>query len=84
MPEIDRGLLIVLLIVGLVILVNIGLLYGMLSGSTRQQFEMLRRAAQRARNPWSEEDDDLKELRGRIARLQSREPSEADPDEPDG
>ena len=71
MEWLDRGWLTVGVIVGLVLLFNIGLLYAMLSGSTKTQLKMLQRILERGRNPWQREDDDLRELNARSRRLQA-------------
>lgn len=80
---IDRGALIVIIVVAAVVLINVGLLYGLLSGSTRQQIDMLRRVARRARNPWAAENEALRNLHGRVAKLGSPDRHPQDPDESD-
>lgn len=80
---VEQGTLLVILIIGAIVLFNIGLLYGLMSGSTRQQIEMIRRAARKARNPWAAEQEALQDLRGRVARLGTSGSGEADPDESD-
>lgn len=75
----DGDWITVALIILAVVLFNVGLLYSLLSGSARTQWDMLRRLAQRSRNPWQREDDALRELRSRSARLNS-----VPPEDPDG
>lgn len=69
MEWLDRGWLAVALIGGLVVLLNLGLLYALLSGSAQSQLDMLRRLAQQARHPWRRENEALHELRQRALRL---------------
>lgn len=80
---VEEGTLLVIVIVGAILLFNIGLLYGLMSGSTRQQIEMIRRAARKARNPWAAEDEALRDLHGRVARLGTSGSAEGDADEHD-
>lgn len=80
---IEQGTLLVILIVGAVLLFNVGLLYGLMSGSTRQQIDMLRRAARKARNPWAAEDEALRDLHGRVGRLGATRSADGESDEPD-
>lgn len=75
----DGDWITVALILLAVVLFNVGLLYSLLSGSARTQWDMLRRLAQRSRNPWQREDDDLRKLRSRSARL-----NPVPPEDPDG
>lgn len=75
----DGDWITVALIILAVVLFNVGLLYSLLSGSARTQWDMLRRLAQRSRNPWQRGDDALRELRSRSARLKP-----VPPEDPDG
>lgn len=68
----DNGILLVVVIIVLVLLFNVGLIFGLYSGSTQRQIEMLRKAARRARNPWEREDRDLRDLHDRVSELDSR------------
>lgn len=79
MAWLDGDWITVALIILAVVLFNVGLLYSLLSGSARTQWDMLRRLAQRSRNPWQREDDALRELRSRSARL-----NPSPPEDPDG
>lgn len=66
-------------IVAVVVLFNVGLIYSLISGSAAAQWDMVRRIAERSRNPWRQEDRDLQELRQRAERL--RQDSEEHVDE---
>lgn len=66
---IERGWVLACLIIGAVVAINVGLMYSLLSGGARQQWEILRKAARRARDPWQEEDRDLEELHRRVLGL---------------
>lgn len=66
-------------LIGLVVLLfNIGLIYGLLSGATQQQIDMLRRITRRARNPWQPTNQSLDELHERVSRLAAGEAEAAD------
>lgn len=71
MEWLDQGWLTVGVIVGLALLFNIGLLYAVLSGSTKTHLKIMERILERARNPWQREDEDLRELNARTRRLQA-------------
>lgn len=66
------------LIVVVVVLFNLGLIYSLLSGSAAEQWDMVRRIAERSRNPWQREDEALKELRERADRLRPKTEKGAD------
>lgn len=69
----------VVALIGLaVLLFNVGLIYGLLSGSTQEQIEMMRRIAQRARNPWQPANKALDELHERVAGLSNSNAAPAD------
>ncbi len=55
-----------------VLVFNVGLIYGLLSGSLQRQVEILRRLAQRARHPWQREDEALADLHNRAGRLRQQ------------
>jgi hypothetical protein len=77
----DSGWPIIALIGTAVLLFNIGLIFGLRSGATQEQIEMIRKAVGRARNPWATEDENLDALRDSVAGLQ---PAESDPADEDG
>ncbi len=66
------------LILALVVLVNLGLIYSLISGSAAAQWDMVRRIAERTRNPWQSEDEALSELRERADRLRPNSEQGAD------
>ncbi len=70
--ELDRGVLILCVIIGAVILFNVSLIYSLMSGGARQQLDLLSRAARRARSPWQAEDRALDELRAAVDRLETQ------------
>ncbi len=53
----------------IVVLVNIILIGAYRSRSARHEFEALSRVFQRVKNPWKDEEDQLKELSRRVADL---------------
>ena len=63
----------VALVIGLTLLivigVNVALYFAFRDRSLPHQIELFRRAAQRARNPWQDEDDALGELSNLVAQL---------------
>lgn len=74
----ERASLVICLTVVAVIFINVGIfsLFRRGPGNSAGQVEMLRRAAHRARQPWQEEDDNLKELSRQVAAL--KQPPEED------
>jgi hypothetical protein len=67
----------VTLVIGLTLLIVIGanvlLYFSFRDRSLPHQIELFRRAAQRARNPWQDEDDDLGELSNLVAKLKNKD-----------
>jgi hypothetical protein len=78
---VGSGWLIVAIIGLAVLLLNIGLLYGLRTGATQEQIGMIRKAFRRARNPWIDEDQSLSDLRRRVEAMGQRDESD---DEQDG
>ncbi|MDX1438105.1 MAG: hypothetical protein R3335_14940 [Anaerolineales bacterium] len=74
------------LIVGLVVMMNILLFAGFKRGSILRGFfgdvDMYRKATQRARNPWADEDSNLQELSKLVQTLKGDEDHSA-PDAPE-
>lgn len=72
------------LVIGLVLLiviaVNGGLILAVRRGGTQRQIELLRRAAKAAKNPWSEQNKAISELRERVSELESERTHPPDPD----
>lgn len=64
-----RAALVIVLTLVIVIGVNAAIYVSLRSRKTVGQIELLRRAANRARNPWEDEDNDLRELSRRVAAL---------------
>lgn len=69
--EMDRALLVVCLTVGAVILFNVMIYLSLRRGKGVTSVDLMRRAAQRARNPWQDEDDALRELSEIVSGLRS-------------
>jgi uncharacterized protein HemX len=67
--------LVICLTLFIVVGVNAALYVALRRGNEAGQIELFRRAAQRAREPWKQEDEALRELSRRVAGLQ-RERSE--------
>jgi hypothetical protein len=81
MNEPDSNGIIFILVGAGIILFNIGIIYGLLTGSTQRQLKFFRRAFQNVRRPFASESEALDELHQRIERLnQPVEPDEADSD----
>ncbi len=72
---IDRpeGILLACIILGLVVLFNVGLMYSLLRSDPNHPIAILGKAARRARSPWQEEDEGLAELRRRVDSLRADE-----------
>jgi hypothetical protein len=78
----ERASLVICLTVVMVIFINLAI-FSLLRrgpGSNINQVEMLRRAARRARQPWQEEDDNLKELSRQVAALKHPHEEEEEED----
>ncbi|MFP3852969.1 MAG: hypothetical protein ACLFWD_01605 [Anaerolineales bacterium] len=58
-----------------IILLNLGIIYALLTGSAQRQLEVFHRLVANARRPWQAEDKSLSELRDRIEHLQPEESS---------
>jgi hypothetical protein len=79
-PEFSPAAVICLTLL-IVVAVNGGLILAMRRGGSHRQVDMLRRAAKAARNPWTQQEEEMSELRERVSQL---EPEEADPSKTDG
>ncbi|NPV75611.1 MAG: hypothetical protein HPY59_04470 [Anaerolineae bacterium] len=66
----------------LIVVINLGLLVTLRRRSIHNQFEPLSRAIRRARRPWQEEDEQIKELSRRVAALQSHPAPISEQEEP--
>jgi hypothetical protein len=78
--DIDRAFLVVILTVAGVIAFNVMIYLSLRRGKEVTTIDLMRKAARRARNPWKDEDDALKELANLVSDLQSdkQEPEAAD------
>ncbi|UCH59194.1 MAG: hypothetical protein JSV61_13370 [Anaerolineales bacterium] len=61
--------LVICLTLFIVIGINAAIYASIRRGNTVGQIELLRKAAKRARNPWEDEDEALKELSKRVSEL---------------
>ena len=68
--DMDRALLVICLTVGVVILINVMIYLSLRRGNEVTTVDLFRKAAKRARNPWKDEDDALRELSDIVAGLQ--------------
>jgi hypothetical protein len=76
----NRVTIVLCLTVAAIVLINL-MIFSLLRrkpDNSVGQIEMLRRAAQRARQPWQEEDDNLAELSRKVAALKQPPPGEKD------
>jgi hypothetical protein len=69
--ETSKIFLVICLTVAIVVGVNGLLLFSLRRKNLAQQFNLLRKASQRARQPWQTEDQALEELSRRVAELQA-------------
>jgi len=67
--DLEKAGLVICLTIFIVVGVNAAIYASVKRGGTVGQIELLRRAASRARHPWKNEDEDLKELSARVAKL---------------
>lgn len=78
--DLDRASLVICLTVGVVILINVMIYLSLRRGNEVTTVDLFRKAAKRARNPWQDEDDALRELSDIVAGLQSNN-EQTDPTE---
>jgi len=71
--DMDRALLVICLTVAVVVLINIMIYLSLRRGNEVTTVDLMRKAAQRARNPWQDEDDALQELSEIVAGLRPDE-----------
>lgn len=69
--DIDRATLVVCLTVAAVIAFNVMIYLSLRRGNEVTTVDMMRKAAQRARNPWKDEDDALQELSDLVSDLKT-------------
>ncbi len=79
----DTGRAILVICLTLIVVVGINAaIYVMVKGkNTVGQIELLRRAAQRARDPWQSEDASLRELSQRVANLPQKPEQDGAPED---
>lgn len=78
--DMDRASLVICLTVGVVILINVMIYLSLRRGNEVTTVDLFRKAARRARNPWQDEDDALRELSDIVAGLRSNN-EQTDPSE---
>lgn len=76
----DNVFLIVCGVLTFVVLLNAGLVFGLLRGQNRERFEVIGKAIGAAQNPWGAVDEQYNQLRARVAELEDA----AIEEEPDG
>lgn len=69
MPESLSPVAVVCLALGLVAVINAGLVLALTRGGARAQIQLLQRAARSARDPWKGEREAISELRERVSKL---------------
>jgi len=68
-----NSLLIVGIIIVVVVLFNIGLVISLTGPSTREQMRLMGKLARGTRNPWKNQNEELSELRDRVAQFEADE-----------
>jgi hypothetical protein len=74
--DFDRAFLVVCLTVAAVIAFNVMIYLSLRRGNEVTTIDLMSKAARRARNPWKDEDDALKELANLVSDLQSDKQAE--------
>lgn len=76
----DRAFLVICLTVAAVIALNVMIYLSLRRGNEVTTIDLMRKAARKARNPWKDEDDALKELAKLVSNLrpEHQEPEEMD------
>jgi len=69
--DVEKLALVLCITVLLVVSINAALYVSLRNHKTVGQIELIHKAARRARRPWGEEEDALKELSQRVAALKS-------------
>jgi hypothetical protein len=80
--DIDRAFLVICLTMAAVIALNVMIFLSLRRGNEVTTIDLMRRATRRARNPWKDEDDALKELANLVADLKSDNQEQTTTDEP--
>jgi len=81
-PQFSPAVVICLALI-IIVAVNGGLILAIRRGGTHRQIELLKRVASVAKNPWSDQEKAMSELRERVSDLES-EQTKRTPPEPDG
>jgi hypothetical protein len=71
--ETDNVPLVICGVLTFVVLLNAGLLIGILRGRNRERFNVIGKAISAAQNPWREQDEQYDELRRRVTDLGDNE-----------
>lgn len=79
--DMQKAGLVICLTVFIVIGINAVLLVSLRRGNEASQIDLMRRAAERARQPWAKEDEALKELSTLVSGLKNFRP--VTPEEPE-
>lgn len=69
MPENFSPAAVVCLAIGLVAVINVGLVLALTGGAGKAQIQLLQRAARSARDPWKREREAEDELHERVSKL---------------
>jgi hypothetical protein len=75
--ETDNVILVICGTLLIVLLINAGILVALLRSDSTGQLKVLGKAIQAVQNPWGKGDEDLKELRQRISRLENQTDEDA-------
>ena len=79
--DLDKAFLVVCITVFAVVALNVGIYLSMRRGDDVNTITMFRNAARRARDPWKDEDDALKELSNLVSGLKDETPKNNNPEE---
>jgi hypothetical protein len=77
--DLEKAGLVICLTLFIVIGVNAAIYAALRRNKTAGQIELMRRAANRAKNPWEEEDQALQELSRRVKQLQNTQSDKKEP-----
>jgi hypothetical protein len=78
--DLDRAFLVVCITLIAVVAINVGIYLSVRRGDDVNAINMFRKAARRARDPWKDEDDALKELSNLVSNLRGEIPMADSPD----
>lgn len=77
-----EGWIVAACLITLVVLINLGLIKAYISRKPKNQARSISRAFHRIRNPWKDEDDQIRELSQRVANLKYTQGSAENKKEP--